>query len=118
MRVLVCGGRHFGRKYGDHELMARVLNEIDITEIIHGAARGADSMAGDWGHCSKLPVQAFPADWDTYGKRAGPIRNTQMLKEGKPDLVVAFIAPGSRGTKHMVEIAKKAGVPVKEINID
>lgn len=96
--------------------MAEVLNEIDITEIIHGAARGADTMAGDYGYASKIPVRTFPADWDQYGKRAGPIRNHQMLAE-KPDLVVGFIGPNSRGTKHMLDIAKKAGIKVHEVNV-
>jgi hypothetical protein len=119
MRVLVCGSRHFN----DYDFIKRALTEvilekgIDIGLIIHGAAKGADTTAGDVARDAGILVQAFPADWDTHGKRAGPIRNYQMLKEGKPDLVVAFIAPNSRGTKHMVEISRKAGIEVKEINI-
>jgi hypothetical protein len=55
----------------------------------------------------------FPADWEKYGKAAGPIRNQQILVEGKPDLVVAF--QGGRGTANMVSRAQQAGVPVVEI---
>jgi len=54
-----------------------------------------------------------PAEWDKFGRRAGPLRNEQMLREGKPDVVVAF--PGGRGTAHMVRIAKEAGIDVLEI---
>ena len=55
----------------------------------------------------------YPADWDTHGRGAGPIRNKQMLEEGKPDLVIAF--PGGKGTANMIGQAKEAGIPVREI---
>lgn len=116
MRVLVCGSRHFN----DYSRLAQELETLVRPEwslIIHGAAKGADTLAGLWAKAHKIPVQVFPADWATYGKRAGPIRNHQMLREGKPELVVAFIAPDSRGTRSMCNIARQAGVPVKEINI-
>lgn len=55
---------------------------------------------------------AYPADWDTYGNRAGFIRNKQMLDEGKPHVVVAF--PGGIGTRMMVGLAKRHNIPIKE----
>jgi len=55
----------------------------------------------------------FLANWRTHGKAAGPIRNQQMLDEGRPHLVVAF--PGGTGTADMVRRAKAAGVPVMEV---
>ena len=114
MRVLVCGSRHFN----DYTKLAEVLDALGpITEIIEGEARGADRLSLDWALCHQIPVRKFPAQWDVFGTRAGPIRNHQMLKEGNPDLVVAFLAPDSRGTKHMIDIATKASVPVKVINI-
>lgn len=114
MKVLVCGSRHFN----DKELLHSVLDKINITTIIQGEARGADTMGREYAEERRLNCLSFPAEWDKHGKRAGPIRNYQMLKEGKPDLVVAFLAPNSRGTKHMIEIAQKAGVPVEIIHID
>lgn len=113
MKVLVCGSRHFN----DKELMDDVLNKFTITEIIHGAARGADRMAGVYAERQGIPVHIFPANWDKYGNAAGPIRNQQMLTEGKPEKVIAFLAPDSRGTKHMISISQKAGVPVEIVNI-
>ena len=85
----------------------------DVT-VIHGAARGADSIAGEVARQLHCEVLAFPADWDTHGKAAGMIRNRRMLDEGKPELVVAFTddLSESRGTKDMVTRAKAAGVPV------
>jgi hypothetical protein len=81
--------------------------------IIQGEAKGADSLARDWAHRSKVMTLSFPANWKAFGKSAGFLRNIQMLEEGNPDLVVAF--PGGRGTEMMCEIAEKAGVPVRKI---
>jgi hypothetical protein len=114
VRVLVCGSRHFN----DYELLQRTLDEIRISVLIHGAARGADRMAGQYATSRGIPVEEFPADWNTYGKAAGPIRNSQMLKEGKPVLVVAFRHSASRGTQNMIDQATKAGVPVRIIDLE
>lgn len=89
---------------------------VDFT-IIEGEARGADTLAKQWAEERYLPVEKYPANWDTHGKAAGPIRNKQMLTEGKPDLVIAFLAPNSRGTANMISQAEKAGVPVKVIHV-
>lgn len=61
-------------------------------------------------------IMAFPAEWNKYGKKAGYIRNAQMLEIGKPDLVLAFWDGVSRGTKMMIDLAKKAGVEVRIIS--
>jgi len=79
-----------------------------------GMARGADMLAWQWAHDFGIPTCEFPADWDRHRRSAGTIRNEQMLREGKPDLVIAF--PGGRGTAHMVRIAKAAGVPVRDVS--
>jgi len=105
MRVLVCGGRDFS----DIELFEKTMEQYsEVTTIIHGSARGADMMAHLYGLRLGVEVLEFPADWDTYGKAAGPIRNKQMLTEGKPDLVVAF--PGGKGTTNMCKQAIENGV--------
>ncbi len=113
MRVLVCGSRHFN----DYELLSSVLSEISISVLIHGAARGADTLAGRFAEERGIPVESFPADWNAFGKAAGPIRNGQMLRDGQPELVVAFRHSSSRGTQNMIDQATKAGVPVKIIDI-
>lgn len=113
MRVLVCGSRHFN----DYKLLKETLDGINITTIIHGAARGADTLSGMYGEANDKEIVRYPALWGLYGKRAGPIRNGQMLREGKPDLVIAFLAPNSRGTQNMIDQATKANIPVKVINV-
>lgn len=70
-------------------------------------------MAGAWAENNKVPQLCYLADWKTHGLNAGPIRNKQMLDEGKPDLVLAF--PGGRGTANMVTQARKAGVRVVDV---
>lgn len=119
-RVLVCGGRNLN----DWKLVSRSLEDLhkrtSFSVLMHGGAKGADWCAGYWarnfpalgGRCP-LRVLVFPANWRKHGFAAGPIRNQQMLDEGKPDLVVAF--PGGRGTADMVRRAKAAGVEVLEI---
>ena len=112
MKVLICGGRDFD----DRALVGKTLTprRADITEIIHGAARGADTLADEWAQVWGIPSRAFPALWRRHGRAAGPIRNQRMLDEGKPDLVIAF--PGGKGTADMVERARGAGVAVQEIS--
>lgn len=113
MKVLVCGSRDFN----DYKQLEEVLDGISISTILHGAARGADTLAGEYASRHGIDCISFPADWDQYGKSAGPLRNIKMLTEGNPDLVVASVGPNSIGTKHMVKIARWAGKEVKEIQI-
>lgn len=112
-RVLVCGGRD----YFDRDRVFAVLDhyhrESPFAVLIQGAARGADRLAHMWALHANVPVLDFPADWEKHGRAAGPIRNAQMLREGKPTVVIAF--PGGRGTANMVSLAKRVGVPVLEI---
>jgi predicted Rossmann-fold nucleotide-binding protein len=113
-RVLVCGGRKFAEK----ELAFAVLTELHRDEgiacIIHGCQSGADTIAALWAVDVGIPHQPFPAAWSRYGNAAGPIRNRQMIIEGKPDLVIAF--PGGNGTADMVAQANRAAIPVYEID--
>jgi hypothetical protein len=110
MKVLVCGGRD----YSDRALLRGALGvwhrRHPITRIIHGGAPGADTMAGEWALENDIRCDVYPADWERYGRRAGPLRNKRMLREAKPDLVMAF--PGGRGTLDMVRRAGLAGVRV------
>ncbi len=115
MRVLVCGGRD----YHDLDHVHNTLCELDakrgpISCVIHGAT-GADTEGMIWAQMMASSSRTikhapFVADWRTFGRAAGPMRNQRMLTDGKPDLVVAF--PGGKGTADMVRRAKQAGVEV------
>lgn len=109
MKILVCGGRDFK----DVKLLIDTLDGIKIGRgvdlLIHGGAQGADTLAGIWAEMKGIAVKKVPADWKKYGRAAGPIRNSEMLKLN-PDLVVAF--PGGVGTTDMVVKASKAGIEI------
>lgn len=107
--MIVCGGRD----YRDEKRMFSTLDGLGITELAHGAAQGADSLAYAWCVKRRVPSKAYHADWLQEGKAAGPIRNQRMLDNFAPDAVIAF--PGGRGTADMTRRAKAAGVRVIEI---
>lgn len=90
---------------------ARMIGEE--LEIIEGNCRGADRMAGEIGGELGIQVTEFDADWEKHGRAAGPIRNSEMLKE-KPDVVMAFTKnlEKSVGTKDLVDKARALGIQV------
>jgi hypothetical protein len=112
MRVLVTGDRH----WTDQELIAKALSGLTKDDtVIHGGAKGADTLAGKVAFECGLTVEEFKADWDKYGRAAGPIRNKRMLERGKPDLVFAFHSDirKSKGTKDMITRALLANLSVR-----
>lgn len=113
MRILVCGGRDFTDVDRFNQIMSHCIWWEVVTDVIHGAARGADTLADQWAKHLGIDVHAYPADWAKYGRSAGAVRNQRMLDEGKPDLVIAF--PGGMGTALMVKLARKAGVEVLQV---
>lgn len=116
MRVLVTGDRNWTWKGIIQEQLHSLKEEdyFDPLVVVHGAARGADTLAGEAAATLGLLVEAHPARWEEHGRAAGPIRNREMLNSGI-DLVLAFHSDlaSSKGTKDMVFIANKEGVPVR-----
>lgn len=106
MKLIVCGGRD----YEDREALKRAILQLGPTQIAHGAARGADSLADSIARELGIPVTSFPAKWDLHGRSAGYRRNGEMLADFKPDSVLA--APGGNGTADMVAKSLRAGVRV------
>lgn len=109
MKLLVCGGRDYADKEYLFDFLDRLQKRKSFTTLVHGAARGADRLAGMWAKSRGLEVVEVPAAWDMYGKSAGYIRNSEMIKH-EPDTVVAF--PGGKGTDNMIRLALKNGVTV------
>lgn len=110
LRILVCGGRDYKNVSAVFHALTALHAKRGISLIIEGGATGADRLGRQWVEQNGIPFSTFEADWDAYGKAAGPKRNTRMLAEGKPDGVIAF--PGNRGTADMVLQAEAAGVKV------
>ena len=106
MKILVAGGRDFK----DYYRLEADLDALKPTTIISGMAKGADEQGYRYAFNNDLECLKFHADWDTHGKSAGYIRNQRMLDEGKPDLVLIYWDGMSKGTAHILNIAKKAGI--------
>ncbi|WP_082406149.1 DUF2493 domain-containing protein [Achromobacter xylosoxidans] len=108
MRVIVAGPRDFF----DLKTVQGAINAsgFHISELVHGNATGVDADAGYVAEMRGLPVKVFPADWKTHGRAAGPIRNRQMAEYAQA--LVAIWDGKSRGTKNMIEQAKKSMLKV------
>ena len=134
LTAIICGGRTFGDTYTidifkfpdiyAQRTMQKCfqiawLNDFHkkrpISVVGEGEANGADNTAKIWTQAQGLILRPFPAPWKEHGKRAGSIRNQQMLDEVKPDVVIGF--PGGTGTAHMLDIAKKAGVETIKVKM-
>ena len=109
-RILVCGGRDFADSAFLFGVLDMEAEQNPVVRIIQGGANGADKLARMWCISRFVTYEHFPADWSKHGKAAGPIRNQQMIDEGKPTKVFAF--DGGRGTADMIRRAKTAGIPV------
>lgn len=112
MRVLVTGGRDYAdRETVFRELAALDTGDVSIT-IVHGAARGADTLADQAAAKLGFTREPHPANWARLGKTAGFVRNEAMADRGA-DLCIAF--PGGNGTRDMVARCGRHGIPVKAI---
>lgn len=114
LKILVTGDRDWDDIKFVHETLRGYRAG---TILVHGACRGADVISAAIGQALGFEVRSYPADWDANGKKAGRLRNQEMLdKEHTPespiDLVIAFHRDieKSKGTKHMLSISEKAGI--------
>jgi len=97
--VIIAGSRSYvGGISGVERAVA--ASGFPIERLIHGAARGADSAAGEWAIQKGIPMSVHPAEWETHGRAAGPIRNQQMADIA--DALIAIWDGRSRGTADMI----------------
>ncbi len=120
LRVIIAGSRNFD----DYKLLRREVCTIlikhnkskELIKIISGKARGADILGERFAEEFNLEVGEFPAAWDKLGKRAGYVRNAEMAKYAVADdnfgVLIAFWDGKSKGTKHMIDLAKRYGLEV------
>lgn len=114
--IIVCGGRHFE----NYALLCKTLAENfgnDIEEIVSGHCVGADTLGEKWAKEHGVACKIFPAEWKRYGKKAGPMRNKQMVDyvDGfAKKAVVAFTSSNSVGTRNTIALAKRKGISVIE----
>jgi hypothetical protein len=109
MKLAVVGSRNFN----DYDLLKSKLDIIHkkrpITLIVSGRAKGADSLSERWSKENNIETLIFIPEWDKYGKRAGFLRNEDIIKNS--DAVVAFWDQISKGTQHSISLAKKYNKP-------
>lgn len=112
MKVIIAGSRHMPEE-GAIALIDRAMKlsgfDRDVTEVVSGCAKGADTWGEHWAEQSFTHVIHFPANWTMHGKAAGPIRNAQMAEYA--DAAVIFIWNGSRGSANMLQQMQKRGKP-------
>ena len=107
MKVAIVGSR----SWKDHEMVRDYISSLDVDDVVvSGGARGVDQFAEIYAAKQGLETIVFPADWKTYGKRAGVLRNRDIIDAA--DRVVAFWDGSSAGTKSSIELARKANKPV------
>ena len=90
------------------EMVRRYVRALDFgTVLVSGGARGVDRIAETEARKQGIAVEVYPADWSGLGKSAGFRRNVTIVE--KADAIAAFWDGRSRGTKHTIDLAKKAG---------
>ena len=112
-RVLITGSRDWDDT--DEILWALRQAAEDLGGpfvLVHGGARGADSIAGEMQLLQGWPVEVHEADWSRWGKRAGYVRNAEMVRLGA-DLCLAFIKAQSRGATMCAQLAQSAGIETR-----
>lgn len=114
IRVLVTGSRDWPFPEVIGEKLSKFLNYPGFT-IVHGACpTGADKQADEWAIANNVSIERYPAKWDEFGKRAGFLRNKEMV-DTRPDFCYAFILNGSKGATNCADLAKAKGIPTKRI---
>lgn len=106
MKTIIAGSRTITDSL---EVEAAIKDSgFTITEVLCGGAVGADALGKIWAVKNNIPVKLFLPDWTTYGKSAGPLRNTQMATYvGETGALIALWDGVSKGTQDMIQKAEK-----------
>lgn len=101
MKTIIAGGRKYAFTDDDIDFLDTLVGEI--TEVVSGGAWGADANGECWAKFNDIPVKVFEAQWEKYGKSAGPRRNVEMANYA--DALVLFT--GGKGSENMYKTALK-----------
>ena len=115
-KVVICGSRDFvcptGFGYILDNALTNSYGNLRFDQIVSGGARGADTFAKHAAEHRNIPFIEIKADWEKHGKKAGYLRNIEMLELPFVELVIALWDGKSRGTKHTIDEAIKRGIDV------
>ena len=103
MKVAVIGSRTFN----NYELLKQTLSKLEISLLVSGGSKGADSLGEQYANANNIPTKIFLPDWNKHGKSAGMLRNTDIINEA--EIVVAFWDQNSKGTLDSINKAEKLG---------
>jgi hypothetical protein len=113
--ILVTGSRHYRDRATVISVLLPYANTFGNAWLLHGDCDGLDRLAASiWNQWHPGQFEAFPADWATYGNRAGPLRNAAMVAR-KPAVCIGFPLPDSRGTYGCMKLAREAGILTLEV---
>ena len=117
MRILVTGSRDWDDSDAIDSAMWHAWLDagqppIGSVTLVHGCARGADTIAASIARKVGMAIEEHPAAWDTRGRAAGVIRNSKMVDAGA-DVCLAFIRNRSRGATHCANAAERAGIETR-----
>lgn len=112
MKLIIAGTRTFD----DYNLLKNSIDELelDIKEIVSGKSKGADLLGEQYANENLISIKEFPANWSKFKRAAGPIRNREMAEYA--DVLIAFWDLKSKGTKSMINLARKNNLKVYIIN--
>ena len=117
--IVVSGTRHSLTERGKSTVRTVLMDGVERAHLanliqkdrqivlVHGGCRGVDTVAGEIAKSLRWHVKVYPADWKKHGKAAGPKRNDEMLTKERPNIVIAFAAHDSKGTRQCLELASK-----------
>ena len=111
IKVAIVGRRTFN-SYDDVEaVMSKFIssNDVTVTEIVSDGAKGADALGERYAENHNIPTKIYYADWKKFGRRAGPIRNVDIIN--RCDACIAFWDGKSHGTKHDIELCREQHKP-------
>jgi SLOG family YspA-like protein len=108
VRVIIAGSRDIALTFSCMYDIVQ-CSGFKVTSVVCGMARGVDISGRDWAKTLNIPVREYPADWDKHGNSAGYRRNVQMAENA--DALIA-VTNGSKGTGHMIDIARSKGLQV------
>lgn len=115
MRLIIAGGRDFN----DYELLKEKVGYIlsnkskNNIQVVSGTANGADKLGEQYAVENQYEIKQFPAQWDVHGKKAGYLRNEEMANYATH--CICFWDGQSKGTKHMIDIAKREKLNLRVI---
>ncbi|BCJ04235.1 hypothetical protein PRtIB026_A07220 [Pseudomonas sp. RtIB026] len=110
MRVLICAGRNYADSQRCRQALDALQRQQPIRVLIHGGSQHLGGEIEGWAREQGADIVRYPPNWQLHGKLAERLRNVFMLRDSRPDLVLAL--PGGDDTEELLARARGSGIPV------